>query len=65
MCVCVCVRVCVCVVCVGGAVDDGNCSPWVTCNSSVVQESIRWPLVAIGQKAKDRIRDSDINSQYV
>ncbi len=22
--------------------DDGTCSPWVTCNSSVVQESIRW-----------------------
>ncbi len=27
------------------AVDDGNCSPWVTCNSSVVQESIRWKVV--------------------
>ncbi len=35
MCVCVCV-------CVVSAVDDGNCSPWMTCNSSVVQESIRW-----------------------
>ncbi len=29
--------VCVCVV---SAVDDGNCSPWMTCNSSVVQESM-------------------------
>jgi len=25
-----------------GTMDDGNCSPWVTCNSSVVQESIQW-----------------------
>ncbi len=29
-------------VCVVSAMDDGNCSPLVTCNSSVVQESIRW-----------------------
>ncbi len=29
-------------VCVVSAVDDGNCSPWVMCNSSVLQESIRW-----------------------
>ncbi len=27
-------------VCVVSAVGDGNCSPWVTCNSSVVQESM-------------------------
>ncbi len=29
-------------VCVVSAMDDGNCSPWVICNSSVVQKSIRW-----------------------
>ncbi len=42
-------------VCVVSAVGDGNSSPWVTCNSSVVQESVRWKgdlwwLVAEGHR---------------